>query len=111
MIYLIDGAPTEAPLRDPLNSLCINLFAGRANEDELFRAHSKFWDRAEVLHGIAAGEAHYGRRAVAYSGRAFDGGGSGRVIQHCDSTETCGSATKLSATDAGTGLLSVMEDM
>jgi hypothetical protein len=42
VIYLIDGVPTEAPLRHPLNFLCIDRFAGRANEDELFRAHSKF---------------------------------------------------------------------
>jgi len=54
---------------------CIEPFAGRANEDELFPARSKFWDRAEVLHGVAAREAHYGRRIARYWGRAFDGGG------------------------------------
>jgi hypothetical protein len=28
--------------------LCIDSIAGRADEDELFRTHSKLWDRAEV---------------------------------------------------------------
>jgi len=79
VIYLIGGVPTEA-LRHPL--LCIDPFTGRADEDEMFPTHSKFWDCAEVLHGVAAGEAHYGRRAVGYRRRAFDGGGWGRVIRH-----------------------------
>jgi hypothetical protein len=34
--------------------LCFDLFAGRADEDELFQTRSKFWDRPEVLHGVAA---------------------------------------------------------
>jgi hypothetical protein len=55
--------------------LCFDLFAGRADEDELVRTHSKFWDRAEVLHGIAAREAHESARAVGYWVRAFDDGG------------------------------------
>ena len=32
--------PTESPLRHPL--LCIDPFAGRADEHELFPTHSKF---------------------------------------------------------------------
>ena len=36
------------------NFLCFDLFAGRADEDELFQTRSKFWDRPEVLHGVAA---------------------------------------------------------
>jgi hypothetical protein len=55
--------------------LCVEPFAGRANEDERFPARSKFWDCAEALHGVAAREAHYGRRVARYWGRAFDGGG------------------------------------
>ena len=27
-------------------------------EDDLFRSHSKFWDCADVLHRVAAREAH-----------------------------------------------------
>ena len=53
--------------------LCIDLFAGRADEDEFFRTHSKFWERAEVLHGVAARGAHESARAVEYCVRAFDG--------------------------------------
>ena len=34
--------------------LCIDPFAGRADEDELFQTRSKLWDRPEVLHGVAA---------------------------------------------------------
>ena len=37
---------------------CIDPLARRAEEDELFRTHSKFGDRAEQLHGVAAREAH-----------------------------------------------------
>ena len=33
--------------------LYFDLFAGRADEDELFQSRSKFWDRPEVLHGVA----------------------------------------------------------
>jgi hypothetical protein len=55
--------------------LCVESFAGRANEDERFPARSKFRDCAEVLHGVAAREAHQGRRVTRYWGRAFDGGG------------------------------------
>jgi len=46
--------------------LCIDLFAGRANEDELFRTHSKFWDRAKVPHGVTARGAHERAGAVGY---------------------------------------------
>jgi hypothetical protein len=54
--------------------LCIDPFAGRADEDELFRSHSESCERAEVPHGVAAREAHDGARAVGYSVRVFDGG-------------------------------------
>src|ERR1035438_2205419 len=59
---------------DASNFLC-QPFAGRTDEDELFLTHSKFWDRAEVIHGVAAREAHDSARAVGYLMRAF---GSGR---------------------------------
>jgi hypothetical protein len=54
--------------------LCIDPFAGRADEDELFRAHSKSWERAEVLHGVAAREAHDSARAVGYLVWVFGSG-------------------------------------
>lgn len=57
-----------------LHSFVSTSFAGRANEDELFRTCSKFWDGAEVLYGLAAREAYYGWRVVRYSGRVFNGG-------------------------------------
>ena len=44
--------------------LCIDPFAGRADEAdeadeyELFQTNSKLWERAEVLHCVAAREAH-----------------------------------------------------
>ena len=37
-----------------MNFLRFDVFAGRADEDELFQTRSKFWDRPEVQHGIAA---------------------------------------------------------
>jgi hypothetical protein len=37
-----------------MNFLCFDLFAGRADEDELLQTRSKFWNRPEVLHGVAA---------------------------------------------------------
>jgi hypothetical protein len=37
-----------------LSSFCIDTFAGRADEDELFQTRSKLWDRSEMLHGVAA---------------------------------------------------------
>jgi hypothetical protein len=41
----------DAPLPRPLR---FDPFAGRADENELFQTRSKFGDRPEVLHGIAA---------------------------------------------------------
>ena len=58
LIYLTEGVPTEASLRNPLNFLCINVFAGRTNEDELFPVHSKFWDYADEIHRVSARKAH-----------------------------------------------------
>ena len=47
--------PYEAASRRVLmNFLCFNLFAGSTDEDELFQTRSEFWDRPEVLHGVAA---------------------------------------------------------
>jgi hypothetical protein len=43
-----------ASCRVLMNFLCFDLFAGRADEDELFQTRSKFWDRPEVQHGVAA---------------------------------------------------------
>jgi hypothetical protein len=57
------------------NLLCLDPFAGRADEDELFRTHSKFWKCSDVLHGVAATEAHDSARTVGYSVRAFNSGG------------------------------------
>jgi hypothetical protein len=54
--------------------LCIDSFAGRADEDELFQTHSKSWERTEVLHGVAAREAHDSACTVGCSGRVFDSG-------------------------------------
>ena len=54
--------------------LCIDPFAGRADEYELFQTNSKLWERAEVLHGVAAREAHDSARTVGYSVRVFDSG-------------------------------------
>jgi hypothetical protein len=59
-------------LRGADEFLCIDPFAGRADEDELFQTRSKSWERAEVLHGVAAREAHDSARTVGYSGRVFD---------------------------------------
>src|SRR6202035_1071517 len=75
-----DGVPTKAPLRRPPDFPRIDPFAGRAAEHELFRPHSKCWNGAEVLHGVAAGTAHDGRPAVRNQGRALDG--RGLVIRH-----------------------------
>jgi hypothetical protein len=47
--------------------LCIDPFAGRADEAdeyELFQTNSKLWERAEVLHCVAAREAHDTARTV-----------------------------------------------
>ena len=46
-----------------MNFLCFDLFAGRADEHELFQTRSKFWDRPEVLHGVAT-EGVYSRTGV-----------------------------------------------
>jgi hypothetical protein len=46
--------------------LCIDPFAGWADEDELFQTHSTSWERAEVFHGVAAREAHDSARTVGY---------------------------------------------
>jgi hypothetical protein len=47
-----------ASCRALTNFLCIDLFAGRADEHELFQTRSKCWDRPEVLHGVATREAY-----------------------------------------------------
>ena len=61
-------------LRRAVEFLCIDPVAGGADEDELFRAHSKSWERAEVLHGVAAREAHDSARAVGYLVGVFGSG-------------------------------------
>ena len=43
-----------ASCRVLMNFLCFDLFAGSADEDELFQTRSKFWDRLDVLHAVAA---------------------------------------------------------
>ena len=58
------GTFEAVSLRRADEFLCIDPFAGRADEDELFRTHSKSWERAEVLHGVAAREAHDSARTV-----------------------------------------------
>ena len=52
--------------------LCFDLFAGRADEHQLFWTHAKFRESAQVLHGIAASGADESARADGYWGRAFD---------------------------------------
>jgi hypothetical protein len=46
--------------------LCIDLFAGRANKDELFQTHSELRDRAKVPHSVATRGADERARAVGY---------------------------------------------
>jgi hypothetical protein len=53
---------------------CMDPLAGRADEDELFPAHSESCERTEVLHGIAAREAHDCARTVGHTVRVFDCG-------------------------------------
>ena len=69
------GGPTRAQPRSaaPLlagywkaPNLCVELFAGRANEDELFLTYTKAWDCAQVVHGVATRGAHQHRRVVEY---------------------------------------------
>ena len=62
---LVNLKITAAP---PFKFLCIDFVAGGANEHKLFRSHSKFWDRPEMLHAVAAREVHYGPRVVRYRG-------------------------------------------
>jgi hypothetical protein len=86
-----------------MNFLCFDLFAGRADEDELFQTRSDFWDRPEVLHGVPQ-EGHI--RTGVLSGTSGEHSMGG--LRACDtawrySTETGGSATELSATDAWRG--------
>jgi hypothetical protein len=68
------GTFVAVSLRRDDEFLCIDSFAGRADEDELFQTHSKSGERAEVLHGVAAREAHDSARTVGYSVRVFDSG-------------------------------------
>jgi hypothetical protein len=68
------GTFEAVSLRRADEFLCIDPFAGRADEDELFRTHSKSCERAEMLHRVAAREAHDSARAVGYSVRVFDSG-------------------------------------
>ena len=90
-----------APLRRPRNFPGIDPFAGRADENELLRAHPVFRDRAKALHGIAAGYAHDGRRFWRVKWQAFNCGRGRLFIWHIrGSTESGGSATGLSATNA-----------
>jgi hypothetical protein len=60
--------------RHPLALLGIDSFAGRADEDELFRTHPKFCDRAAVLHGVATGDAQHSRCPCRIEERTFEGG-------------------------------------
>jgi hypothetical protein len=62
--------------------LCINPIAGRTGEDESFRTHSKFCDRAEVFHRVAAGDTQHGPRPIGYGGQGFDRGSYERVVEH-----------------------------
>jgi hypothetical protein len=68
------GTFEAVSLRRADEFLCIDPFAGRADEDELFQTHSKSWQRAQVLHRVAAREAHDSARTVGYSVRVFDSG-------------------------------------
>jgi hypothetical protein len=53
---LMFGTFEAVSLRRADEFLCIDPFAGRADEDELFRTHSKSCERAEMLHRVAARE-------------------------------------------------------
>ena len=68
------GTSEAVSLRRADEFLCLDPFAGRADEDELFRTHSKSWERAEVLYGVAAREAHDSARAVGYLVWVFGSG-------------------------------------
>jgi hypothetical protein len=50
----------------PLSVRRPDFLAERADEDEQLGTHSKPWDRSEVLHGVAAREAHEGGCAVGH---------------------------------------------
>jgi hypothetical protein len=50
------------------NFLCFELSAGRAGEQELFQTRSKFWDRPEVQHDVAA----RGAKSNAVQNRQFE---------------------------------------
>jgi hypothetical protein len=50
----------------PLSIRRPDRLAGRADEDEQFGTHSKPWNRSDVLHRVAAREAHEGGCAVGH---------------------------------------------
>ena len=58
--------PDIGASRYPLSIRRPDFLAGRADEDEQFGTHSKPWDRSDVLHGVAAREAHEGGCAVGH---------------------------------------------
>src|SRR5277367_3612348 len=104
--------PTEAPLRHPLSFLCIDPLAERADEDEPSRTHSKFCDRAKVLHGVAAGEAHYGRPPRRVPGASV----RWRELRACITAyatppKQAGALPNSQPPTPGTGPLSVMKHM
>lgn len=58
--------PDIGASRYPLSIRRPDFLAGRADEDEQFGTHAKPWDRSDVLHGVAAREAHEGGCAVGH---------------------------------------------
>ena len=58
--------PDIGASRYPLSIRRPDCLAGRADEDQQFGTHSKPWDRSDVLHGVAAREAHEGGCAVGH---------------------------------------------
>jgi hypothetical protein len=102
------GAVASPLKADPTQFFCFEVFAGRADEDEFFLTHSKLWDRAKMLHRVAASGAHKDPRAVedrACSTTGVDGVKYDKV----NSLETGRSTIELSVTDAcGVGPRPVM---
>ena len=50
--------PKAASCRVLKNFLCFDLVAGRADENGMVQTRSKFWDRPDVLYGVAARAAY-----------------------------------------------------
>ena len=83
-----------------------DLFAGRTDEDELLQTHSKFWDRTEVLHGVAARGACSGCGVCPYLARGIQSRGLRHVMLHSTTKPPLKqrTSTALSTTDHDTAV-------